>query len=128
MFRKVLFLLVVLGYSLLSATIVETRNRTMFNALTKNNLVVVKFSAQWCGPCRAIRPAYERLSNISDYKKITFLEVDIDGLEALSDSYNIKSIPAFIFLNNGEQMGKTIYGPDETTLKKHLNQLLAEKK
>jgi thiol-disulfide isomerase/thioredoxin len=125
--KKVLFMLCIFGYAQLSATIIETRNRTMFNALTKNNVVVVKFSAPWCGPCRAIRPVYERLSNMTDYKKITFLEVDIDELETVSDSYNIKSIPAFIFLNNGRQIGKPVMGPDEATLKKHLNQLLTEK-
>lgn len=128
MVKKVLFLLCIFGYVQLSATIIETRNHTMFKALTKNNLVVVKFSAPWCGPCRAIRPVYERLSNMDDYKKITFLEVDIDELEAVSDSYNIRSIPAFVFFNNGHLIGKPVMGPDEAILKKHLDQLLTEKK
>ena len=55
---------------------------------------VLKFSATWCAPCRALG---ETLSKVED---ITIENVDIDDNEELCEKYNIRSVPTLIFLNN----------------------------
>ena len=55
---------------------------------------VLKFSAQWCAPCRALE---ETLSKVED---ITIENVDVDNNEELCEKYNIRSVPTLIFLNN----------------------------
>ena len=125
MIKKLLLGLGLLSCSLVTATVLEPTNRTVFKTLAKNNLVVVKFSAPWCGPCRAIKPAYKRLSD--EYTDIKFIEIDIDQMSDVASSWKIRSIPAFVFLNDGQQISKFI-GADEAQLKKHLDSLLTSKK
>ena len=64
---------------------------------------VLKFSATWCAPCRALG---ETLSKVED---ITIENVDIDDNEELCEKYNIRSVPTLIFLNNeNKEVGRSI--------------------
>lgn len=67
-----------------------------------NHLVIIKFSAQWCGPCKRIAPEYNRLSN--EYPKIVFAHVDIDNheLTVLKIFEQINRVPTFVFIKNYE--------------------------
>ena len=63
-------------------------------------VVVIKFSAEWCGPCKKIAPAYHALS--SDFPEgVKFAEEDIDEeYEGLPEE--IKSVPTFFYFKDGE--------------------------
>lgn len=67
-------------------------------------MVVIDFYASWCGPCKAIAPFYETLSN--KYSNIHFLKADIDNknLEKLANTHHIESLPTFIFLYAGQRI------------------------
>ena len=54
----------------------------IFNNLVINNsnkIIVLKFTATWCGPCQRIKTQYENLS--SEYPNIVFTEIDVDEME-----------------------------------------------
>ena len=51
-----------------------------------------------CGPCKAIAPFYEQLSN--KYPNALFLKVDVDECPETAAAYNVNSMPTFIFLRN----------------------------
>ena len=64
------------------------------------SLVVKKFGAVWCGPCRAFGPVLEGLKN--DFAgKATFIEYDVDNSPEEAQQYNVTSIPLVIIEKDG---------------------------
>ena len=76
-----------------------TSNDEFKSIVLQTPLVLVKFHAQWCGPCKVIAPMLDHLSK--EYTKVTFLAVDTDELEETVDSCNIVVLPTFQFYIKG---------------------------
>lgn len=70
-----------------------------FVAATANKKVLVKFQADWCGPCKALKPIF---ADIANENLIEVIEVDIDEHPDLAAQFGIASIPAVLSLNNGK--------------------------
>lgn len=62
-----------------------------------DNPSIIDFYADWCGPCKAIAPILEELSD--DYKdKVTIYKVDTEVEQELSSVFQIRSIPSMLFI------------------------------
>jgi len=66
---------------------------------TQNQLVVVDFSATWCGPCKAIAPVFEELAQT--FPDVIFIHVDIDEMAELEDAQDVSGVPTFKIFGNG---------------------------
>lgn len=77
------------------------------NEISSGN-VCLKFSAEWCGPCRVLSSIIEEVEG--DYNNVKFIEVDVDDVDdsSIIDEYKIKNIPALFFIKNGEVLNKHI--------------------
>lgn len=76
---------------------------TEFNAaINSPSLTVVKFGAEWCGPCRSSKPVFERVSK--EFSHINFVEVDVDKGSAIADKYGVSGIPLFIYFKGGSEL------------------------
>ena len=75
--------------------------------INSDRLSVVDFWAEWCGPCRAIGPVIEELSKEYD-GKVKVGKVNVDNNPQVSLNYGITSIPAILFIKNGEVVDKLI--------------------
>eukprot|EP01127_Copromyxa_protea_P007191 TRINITY_DN17105_c0_g1_i1.p1 TRINITY_DN17105_c0_g1~~TRINITY_DN17105_c0_g1_i1.p1 ORF type:complete len:284 (+),score=67.68 TRINITY_DN17105_c0_g1_i1:150-1001(+) len=94
-------------------------------AKAEGSRVVVQFTAQWCGPCKAIGPVYESLSK--QYSTGVFLKVDIDKCKHVSQSLGIRSIPTFHFYL-GDTLVYTLKGADKTKLQESVKKLMESEK
>jgi thioredoxin 1 len=75
--------------------------------LDSDKLTVVDFWAEWCGPCRAIGPVIEELSK--EYAgKVNIGKVNVDHNPQVSMNYGITSIPAILFVKNGQVVDKLV--------------------
>lgn len=100
-------------------------DETRFQAELSNSgasLVVVYFTASWCGPCQRIGPHFESLSN--KYTQAIFLKVDIDQCRETAESHHVSAVPTFIFFRSKAKLS-TLRGADPATLEAKIQELLA---
>lgn len=64
-------------------------------------VTVKKFGAEWCGPCRALKPVLETLKQEFE-GKATFIEYNVDNSPEETQQYNITSIPVVIIEKDGQ--------------------------
>ena len=73
-----------------------------FDSIMKSEqLVVIDFWAQWCGPCRALAPIVEELAE--EYKgKAVIGKCDTDENNDIAIRFGVRNIPMLVFIKNGE--------------------------
>ena len=72
----------------------------MFAETIENNeLVLLDFWAEWCGPCKAYGPVYERVSE--EFPDVVFGKIDTEEQQALAGMSGIRSIPTTIAFKQG---------------------------
>ncbi|KAA8517628.1 hypothetical protein F0562_015102 [Nyssa sinensis] len=99
----------------------ESWDEKLSEARRDGKIVVVNFSASWCGPCRMIAPFYSELSE--KHPSLLFLTIDVDELTEFSQSWDIKATPTFFFLRDGQQFDKLV-GANKPELQKKITAVL----
>ena len=92
----------------------------------KNHLpVLVDFWAPWCGPCRIVGPALEKLS--SEYTtKLKFTKLNVDDNQEIAAKYDVRGIPCIIFFKNGKELDRIIGAYPEAELRRKMDLILAK--
>ncbi|CAH2224166.1 Trx2p [Pelobates cultripes] len=84
----------------------------------KGKLVVIDFTATWCGPCRLIAPRYEKFSE--EFVNADFYKVDVDDVTDVAQLCGIRAMPTFIFYKDGSKIDE-LCGANEGELKKKIS-------
>lgn len=83
----------------------EITDANFNNTINSNRIVVVDFWATWCGPCRAIAPIIEELSN--EFKgKAIIGKLNVDINPNTTTQFGIRHVPAILFFKDGQLVGK----------------------
>ena len=83
---------------------IEELNKETFNkVLESNEVVLVDFYADWCGPCKMLGPIMEEISN-----NIKVYKVNVDIAGDLARDFGIMSIPCVIAFKDGKEINRSI--------------------
>ena len=79
------------------ATIEMTKD-TIHSTIEDNDIVLIDFWADWCGPCKMFGPTYEKVSEkyADDDLSIAFAKVDTEDQQELAAGFGIMSIPTLV--------------------------------
>ena len=92
--------------------------------LAQNALVVVDFSATWCGPCRMLAPIVDELAD--EYAgRIFVAKADVEEAVESAERFGIRSVPTILFFKKGEKVDQTIGAMPRAKLVERFEALLA---
>ncbi|CAN8235875.1 unnamed protein product [Cochlearia groenlandica] len=91
--------------------VVEIKNKyqwkSRLNALKETNkLLVIEFTAKWCGPCKTLEPKLEELA--AKYTDVEFVKIDVDVLMSVWMEYNLHTLPAIVFMKRGQEVDRVV--------------------
>ena len=89
------------------------------NAIKQSGLVVLDFTAAWCGPCRMIAPKVDELASL--YSHVHFYKIDVDEAQEVAAKADVSAMPTFHFYRDGALVG-SVTGADVGKIKSHLVQ------
>ncbi|XP_008796645.1 thioredoxin H2-2 [Phoenix dactylifera] len=87
-----------------------------------SKLMVIDFSASWCGPCRFIEPAFKAMA--AKYTDVVFVKIDVDELSEVAQQWQVQAMPTFVLVKGGSEVGRVV-GAKKDELEKKIEQLRA---
>ena len=107
---------------------IDITAETFEETIEKNDIVIVDFWAEWCGPCKSFSPIYEEVSK--KHEGIVFGKIDTESQQELAGHFQIRSIPTLMIFReqvvlfsqpgmlNAEQLEDVIGKVKEVDMKK----------
>ena len=84
---------------------------------------IKKFEADWCGPCRMLKPTFQKLEGeFGNSVKFSYINVDENQDEA--SKYSVRSIPMVVIEKDGVEVQRMVGAQSELAYKNALNEVL----
>jgi thioredoxin 1 len=74
---------------------------------SESRLIVLDFTATWCGACSVLAPELDKLQ--AHYQnQVLFCKVDVDDLQEVADAYQVAALPTLVFIKNKNICGQVV--------------------
>ena len=101
----------------------ENKTETFSDLIKGETPVLVDFTAEWCGPCRMMKPVLEELHNKMG-KEIRIIKVDIDQSPGASSAFHVTGVPTLILFKQGNILWRQSGVIPAPSLQKIITQVL----
>ncbi len=85
--------------------------------VSRYDVVLVDFYADWCGPCQMMKPSIESVAADTDAAVLT---VDVDRFQSLANQYGVQGIPTLLVFASGELTNRMVGAQTEGTLRESI--------
>ena len=93
---------------------------------SKTSLVVLQFTAEWCGPCKQLSPILDKVANDYAAKGVKLVRIDVDKEKMIAAQFRIQSIPTVYAFYQGQPVADLTSYRSEGQIGRVLDQLLAQ--
>jgi thioredoxin 1 len=85
--------------------LLELEKDNLAEIIGENDIVVVQYSASWCGNCRIMKPKFKKLA--SENENVTFIIADAENFPESRKLANVDNLPTFATFKNGAFVNQT---------------------
>jgi thioredoxin 1 len=103
----------------------EITGKELQEKINNKEKVIVEFWAEWCGPCRMMKPVFERVASNND-TEVQMYTMDIDQNRDYAQTLGIRSIPTVKVFSNGNVTNTVVGVMGEEKIKSLVNNLITE--
>ncbi|MDA3937993.1 MAG: thioredoxin [Spirochaetia bacterium] len=102
----------------------KTKPKSFFDLIKASEKpILVDFYADWCGPCKMVSPAIEKVAK--DFSgKIMTIKINVDKAQSAAAKYQIQSIPTIMMFKNGESIMRLTGAQPYEVIKKEVQKNL----
>ena len=96
---------------------IKVTNKDFENIISNNDITLIDFYADWCGPCKALAPIIDDIAKNETH--ITVGKVNVEEERDLAIKYGVRSIPTMVIFKNGKEVNRLVgFLPKEEILSK----------
>lgn len=104
-------------------TPVKVTDSSFEEFVKKGSLVLVDFWAEWCGPCRMVGPALEKLA-VEYAGRVAVGKLNVDENPATPMKYRVSAIPTLIFFKGGKVVDRMLGAAPKESIEEKIKRLL----
>jgi len=82
-------------------TTTQEKRETFSEIVNSGKVVLVDFSAEWCGPCQMMKPILQELNGMVD-DRVRIIKVDVDRNPMVSNTFQIRGVPTLMIFKDGD--------------------------
>ena len=91
--------------------------------INKGEKIILKLGATWCGPCKMLKPIFEKVAN-ENTTDVQMYTLDVDLNREIAMSLGVRSVPTIKLINAGEVIDTKVGMQSETQLNDMINTLI----
>ena len=96
---------------------IKVTNKDFEKIISNNDITLIDFYADWCGPCKALAPIIDDIAKNEAH--ITVGKVNVEEERDLATKYGVRSIPTMVIFKNGKEVNRLVgFLPKEEILAK----------